>query len=69
MIEPEMAFADINDNMNIAQEMIKYIFGYILENAPEEMAFFEKFIEAGVMDKITEESLNRNSSGSPIPKR
>ncbi len=52
MIEPEMAFADINDNMSIAEEMIKYIFGYILENAPEEMEFFEKFIEPGVMDKI-----------------
>ncbi len=53
MIEPEMAFADINDNMNIAQEMIKSIFNYILENAPEEMAFFEKFIEPGVIDKVT----------------
>jgi len=52
MIEPEMAFADINDNMSIAEEMIKYIFGYILENAPEEMEFFEKFIEAGVIDKV-----------------
>ncbi|MEN8221807.1 MAG: asparagine--tRNA ligase [Acidobacteriota bacterium] len=53
MIEPEMAFADINENMNIAQEMIKSIFSYILENAPEEMAFFEKFIEPGVIDKVT----------------
>ncbi len=53
MIEPEMAFADINDNMNIAQEMIKSIFSYILENAPEEMAFFEKFIEPGVINKVT----------------
>ena len=53
MIEPEMAFADINDNMNIAQEMIKSIFSYILENAPEEMEFFEKFIEPGVINKVT----------------
>ncbi len=53
MIEPEMAFADINENMNIAQEMIKSIFSYILENAPEEMEFFEKFIEPGVIDKVT----------------
>ncbi len=52
MIEPEMAFADINDNMRIAEEMIKYIFRYILENAPEEMLFFEKFIEPGVKNKI-----------------
>ncbi len=52
MIEPEMAFADINDNMSVAEEMIKYIFGYILESAPEEMEFFEKFIEAGVIEKI-----------------
>ena len=52
MIEPEMAFADINDNMQVAEDMIKNIFNYILENAPEEMAFFEKFIEPGVISKI-----------------
>lgn len=52
MIEPEMAFADINDNMQVAEDMIKNIFKYILENAPEEMEFFEKFIEPGVISKI-----------------
>ncbi len=52
MIEPEMAFADINDNMQVAEEMIKFIFSYILQNAPEEMAFFERFIETGVVEKI-----------------
>lgn len=52
MIEPEMAFADINDNMQVAEDMIKNIFSYILENAPEEMEFFEKFIEPGVISKI-----------------
>jgi len=54
MIEPEMAFADINDNMSVAEEMIKYTFGYILENAKEEMEFFDKFIEQGIIDKIRE---------------
>ncbi|MEN8153382.1 MAG: asparagine--tRNA ligase [Acidobacteriota bacterium] len=52
MIEPEMAFTDLKGNMEIAEEMIKFIFGYILENAPEEMEFFEKFIEKGLTDKI-----------------
>lgn len=52
MIEPEMAFTDLKGNMEIAEDMIKYIFGYILENAPEEMEFFEKFIEEGLREKI-----------------
>jgi len=54
MIEPEMAFADIQDNMDIAQEMIKSIFSYVLENAPEEVAFFDKFIEPGIIEKVTQ---------------
>lgn len=52
MIEPEMAFADINENMNIAEDMMKYILKYVLDNAPEEMEFFEKFIEPGIIEKI-----------------
>lgn len=45
MIEPEIAFADINDNKKLAEEMMKYIINYVRENAPEEMAFFNKFID------------------------
>lgn len=52
MIEPEMAFATLDDDMDIAEAMIKYIIKYVLENAPEEMAFFNKFIEPGLLDKL-----------------
>ena len=41
MIEPEMAFADLDDNMALAESMLKYIIQYVLENAPEEMAVFQ----------------------------
>ena len=52
MIEPEMAFATLDDDMDIAEDMIKYIINYVLENAPEEMAFFNRFIEPGLLDKL-----------------
>lgn len=52
MIEPEMAFADLNVNMDIAEEMIKYIISYVMENAPEEMEFFNKFVEKGLFEKL-----------------
>lgn len=52
MIEPEIAFATIKEDMDLAEEMIKYIIKYILENAPEEMAFFGKFIDEGLMDRL-----------------
>ncbi len=45
MIEPEIAFADLEDDMDIAEEMIKYIINYVLENAPEEMEFFNSFVD------------------------
>ena len=52
MIEPEICFADLNDDMNLAEEMIKYIFSYVLENCPEEMEFFNNFVEKGLFDKL-----------------
>ncbi len=52
MIEPEIAFADLEDNMEIAEAMIKYIINYVLENAPEEMEFFNKFIDKGLLDRL-----------------
>jgi asparaginyl-tRNA synthetase len=52
MIEPEVAFADINDNMELAENMIKYIIEYVLENAPEEMKFFNEFIDKGLLDRL-----------------
>lgn len=52
MIEPEMAFADLNDNMEIAEAMIKYVIRYVLENAPEEMNFFNSFVDKGLLDRL-----------------
>lgn len=53
MIEPEIAFADLNDNMDLAEEMIKYIINYVIENAPEEMAFFNQFIDKGLSERLS----------------
>ncbi len=52
MIEPEMAFADLQDNMDVAEKMIKYIINYVLENAPEEMAFFNQFVDKGLLERL-----------------
>ncbi|MEG0371386.1 MAG: asparagine--tRNA ligase [Clostridium sp.] len=52
MIEPEIAFADLNDNMELAEEMIKYIISYCLENAPEEMEFFNSFVDKGLFERL-----------------
>ena len=52
MIEPECAFADLDDNMDLAEEMLKYVIRYVLENAPEEMNFFNSFIDKGLLDRL-----------------
>ncbi len=52
MIEPEIAFADLEDDMDLAEDMVKYIIRYTLEHAPEEMAFFNKFIDKGLFDRL-----------------
>lgn len=52
MIEPEMAFADLSDDMFLAERMLKYLIGFILEQAPEEMAFFNRFIDPGLMERL-----------------
>jgi len=52
MIEPEIAFADLKDNMNLAEDMVKYIISYILNNAEEEMEFFNKFVDKGLKDRL-----------------
>ncbi len=53
MIEPEIAFADLNDDMALAEDMIKYIINYVLENAPEEIQFFNSFVDKGLLDRLT----------------
>ena len=52
MIEPEICFADLNDDMDLAEEMIKYIFSYVLENCPEEMEFFNNFVDKSLLDRL-----------------
>ncbi len=52
MIEPEIAFADLDDAMRLAEDMIKYIISYVMEHAPEEMAFFNQFVDKGLMDRL-----------------
>lgn len=52
MIEPEVAFADLNDNMALAEDMVKYIIAYVMENCPEEMKFFNDRIDPGLLDRL-----------------
>ena len=52
MIEPEIAFADLEDDMRLAEDMVKYVIRYVLENAQEEMSFFNQFIDKGILDRL-----------------
>ncbi|AGA70861.1 asparaginyl-tRNA synthetase [Desulfitobacterium dichloroeliminans LMG P-21439] len=52
MIEPEIAFADLEDDMELAEEMMKYLVTYVLENAPEEMAFFNEFVDKTLLSRL-----------------
>ena len=52
MIEPEIAFADLQDDMRLAEDMIKYIISFVLEKAPEELAFFNPFVDKGLLDRL-----------------
>lgn len=52
MVEPEICFADLKDDMDLAEEMIKYIFKYVLNNYPEEMQFFNSFVDKGLLDRL-----------------
>lgn len=52
MIEPEMAFADLNDNMALAESMLKYVIRYVLEHAPEEMNFFNQFVDKDLLNRL-----------------
>ena len=52
MVEPEMAFCDLEGNMDVAEDMIKYVIRYVLENAPEEMEFFNKFVDKGLLERL-----------------
>lgn len=52
MIEPEIAFADLQDNMQLAEDMMKYIIKYVMDNAPEEMKFFNDFVDKGLVERL-----------------
>ena len=52
MIEPEMAFADLKDDMEVAEAMLKYVIPYVMENAPEEMDFLNQFVDKGLKDRL-----------------
>ncbi len=52
MIEPEIAFADLSDNMNLAEDMVKYLVNYLLDKAPAEMAFFSQYVDKGLRERL-----------------
>ena len=64
MIEPEIAFADLNDDMDLAEDFVKYLIRYVLEHSPEEMAFFDKFVQKGLIAKLNKVA---DSSFARIP--
>ncbi len=52
MIEPEIAFADLNDDMALAEDMLKFVINYVMENAPEELEFFNNFVDKGLIERL-----------------
>ncbi len=52
MVEPEIAFADLKDDMILAESMLKYVISYVLEQAPEEMSFFNSFVDKGLIERL-----------------
>ncbi len=52
MLEPEIAFADLNDNMNLAEDMMKYMISYVMEHAKEEMEFFNNFVDKTLIERL-----------------
>ena len=52
MMEPEIAFADLTDMMNLAEDMMKYVLSYVMERCPKEMAFFNQFIDKGLIERL-----------------
>ncbi|MBB6715808.1 asparagine--tRNA ligase [Clostridium gasigenes] len=52
MVEPEIAFADLEDNMELSEEMLKYVISYVMTECPEEMDFFNQFVDKGILDRL-----------------
>ena len=59
MIEPEIAFADLEDDMMLAESMLKYVINYVIEHAPEEMAFFNNFVDKGLLENVVNNDFAR----------
>ncbi len=53
MIEPEMAFADLKDDMKLAEDMMKFVISYVMDHAPEELQFFNQFVDKGLIERLT----------------
>ena len=53
MIEPEIAFADLQDDMELAEGMLKYVIQYVIDECPEEMEFFNSFVDKGLLERLT----------------
>ncbi len=53
MIEPEIAFADLNDDMQLAEEMVRFVIGDVMERCPEELEFLNNFVDKGLIDRLT----------------
>lgn len=52
MIEPEIAFADLQDDMELAESMLKYVINYVIEHCPEELEFFNQFVDKGLLERL-----------------
>jgi asparaginyl-tRNA synthetase len=66
MIEPEIAFADLLDDMNLAEAMVKYVINYVLDNAAEEINFCSEFVDKGLRTRL-QTIIEQNLRGSPTP--
>ena len=73
MIEPEMAFCDLNGYMDTAEAMTKYVIRYVLDNCPDEMAFFNQFIDKGLIERLElvagDRKSTRLNSSHPLSSR
>ena len=54
MIEPEIAFADLNDNMDLAEDMLKFVIDYVIKKCPDEMKMLNSFVDKGLLDRLSQ---------------
>ena len=68
MIEPEMAFADLEDDMELAEAMLKYVIRFVMERAPEELKFLNSFVDPGLLERLNHVA-DSAFARSPIQRR